>query len=157
MIYKTKSPKETEEIATLLVEKIVKTKKGGGAVVVALEGELGAGKTVFVRGFAKALKIRAKIKSPTFVLMKKYSISGAVSPFQHLYHLDCYRLENHKDLLPLGIKEILKDPDNIILIEWAERVKPILPKQCIRVHIDHIGPKERSVKVVFKKIIGKLT
>lgn len=161
MIYKTESPKETEKIAALLVERIVKAKKSKGAVVVALEGELGVGKTVFVQGFAKALKIKAKIKSPTFVLMKHYPISDSLRLLRNresatksgrfairtLYHLDCYRLKNYKELLPLGIKEILKDPDNIILIEWAERVKPILPKQCIKIHIDHVGPRERKITI----------
>lgn len=147
MIYKTKSPKETEKIAALIVKRIAKAKKSKGAVVVALEGELGAGKTVFTQGFAKALKIKTKIKSPTFVLMKHYQISDPQFSICTLYHLDCYRLENYKDLLPLGIKEILKDPANIILIEWAERVRPILPKQCIKVHIDHIGHKERKISV----------
>ena len=159
MIYKTKSPKETQKIASLLAEKI-KIKKTAntqrGALVVAMEGELGAGKTVFTQGFAKALKIKAKIKSPTFVLMKHYpipdsglrikkTISNQQLTISNFYHLDCYRLKNYKDLLPLGIKEILKEPANIILVEWAERVKPILPRNCIKVHIDHIGSKERKI------------
>src|SRR3989344_3116858 len=164
MIYKTKSPKETQKIASLLAEKIKKTANTTkGTIVVALEGELGAGKTVFTQGFAKALKIKAKIKSPSFVLMKHYSIpdsgfrikktinnqsayrTGRQSTISNFYHLDCYRLKNYKDLLPLGIKEILKEPANIILVEWAERVKPILPRNCIKVHIDHIGSKERKI------------
>src|SRR3989344_2059078 len=159
MIYKTKSPKETQKIASLLAEKI-KIKKTAnttrGALVVAMEGELGAGKTVFTQGFAKALKIKAKIKSPTFVLMKHYpipdsglrikkTISNQQLTISNFYHLDCYRLKNYKDLLPLGVKEILKEPANIILVEWAERVKPILPRNCIKVHIDHIGQKERKI------------
>ena len=152
MIYKTKSPKETQKIASLLAEKI-KIKKTAnttrGALVVAMEGELGAGKTVFTQGFAKALKIKAKIKSPTFVLMKHYPIPDSglriKKTISNFYHLDCYRLKNYKDLLPLGVKEILKEPANIILVEWAERVKPILPRNCIKVHIDHIGSKERKI------------
>src|SRR3989344_3212412 len=83
-----------------------------------MEGELGAGKTVFTQGFAKALKIKAKIKSPTFVLMKHYpipdsglrikkTISNQQLTISNFYHLDCYRLKNYKDLLPLGRKEKL--------------------------------------------------
>ena len=151
MIYKTKSPKETQKIASLLAEKI-KIKKTAnttrGALVVAMEGELGAGKTVFTQGLAKALKIKAKIKSPSFVLMKKYAIGDTRFAIRAFYHLDCYRLKNYKDLLPLGIKEILKEPANIILVEWAERVKPILPINCIKVHIDHIGQKERKITIL---------
>lgn len=148
MFYKTKSPKETEEIAVLLVEKIVKTKKGRGAVVVALEGELGAGKTVFVQGFAKALGVKVKIKSPTFALIKRYPFCALPFALCKFYHIDCYRLKNYKDLLSLGIREILKEPQSVILIEWAERVRPILPKKHIRVHIDHISQKERKITIL---------
>ena len=159
MTYTTKTPKETQEIASLLVKKNLKDKITRGGLVVALEGELGAGKTVFTQGFARALKIKAKIKSPTFVLMRHYRITDfglriktglrikKQSAISNFYHLDCYRLRNYKDLLPLGIANILKDPANIILIEWAERVKPILPKNSIRVHIDHIGQKERKITI----------
>lgn len=152
MIYKTKSPKETEKIAGLIVKKILKTqsiRSARACLVVALEGELGAGKTVFSQGFARAFKIKTKLKSPTFVLMKKYSIGGSGFAFRSLYHLDCYRLTDYKDLLPLNIKELLKDPQNIFLIEWADRVAPILPKNCVKIHIDHIGSKERNIKIVF--------
>lgn len=148
MIYKTKSPKETEKIAALVVEKILKTPLTKGGFVIALEGELGAGKTVFVQGFAKALKIKAKIKSPSFVLMKHYPIRDWRLAIRTFYHLDCYRLKNYKDLLPLGVKEILKEPANIILVEWAERVKPILPPKHIKVHIDHVGPRERKINIL---------
>ena len=144
MIYRSKSPKETQNIASDIVKKIdlFKTK---GAIVVALEGELGAGKTVFVKGLARALKIKEKIKSPTFVLMRKYLPGRQAGG--NLYHLDCYRLRNEKDLIPLGIEEILNNPKNIVLIEWSERVKKILPKKHITVHIDHISDTERKLTI----------
>ena len=92
MEFISKNVKETQKIAADLARKIIKTKNG---TVVALEGELGAGKTVFVKGFVKTLGIKSKIKSPTFVLMKKYKVPGGTS---NLYHLDCYRIGDHKDL-----------------------------------------------------------
>lgn len=139
MIYVTKSPKETEKLAGFFVKKYIKNDRIK-AIVIALEGELGAGKTVFVKGVARALKINTKIKSPTFNLMKHYKLSYGI-----LYHLDCYRLKDYRDLKILGIKEILKDSKNIILIEWSDRVKEILPKNHIKIHIDHIDKTTRKL------------
>ncbi|MDP3732922.1 MAG: tRNA (adenosine(37)-N6)-threonylcarbamoyltransferase complex ATPase subunit type 1 TsaE [Candidatus Daviesbacteria bacterium] len=149
MEFVSNSPRETQEIASDLARKIIKTKKGA---VVALEGELGAGKTVFAKGFAKALGIKSKIKSPTFVLMKKYVSRGT-----NLYHLDCYRISDHKDLKIPELKEILDMPHHykdrlctktvFVIIEWAERVRKILPKKHIKIHIDHISKNKRKITI----------
>src|SRR3989338_8815322 len=142
MIYDTKSPKETQEVAGFLLENFLNTERKK-ALVIALEGELGVGKTTFVQGLAMALGIQAKIKSPTFTLMKSYELRA--TSYKLLYHLDCYRLRDHKDLSMLGIKEILGNPKNIVLIEWSDIVKKILPKKHIKVHIDHIDKNKRRV------------
>src|SRR3989344_1809694 len=106
MEFVSKSSRETQKIASDLARKIIKTKKG---IVIALEGELGAGKTVFVKGFAKALGIKSKIKSPTFVLMKKYKPETVNRKLEtNLYHLDCYRVGDEKDLKIPELKEILE-------------------------------------------------
>ncbi|OGN01068.1 MAG: tRNA (adenosine(37)-N6)-threonylcarbamoyltransferase complex ATPase subunit type 1 TsaE [Candidatus Yanofskybacteria bacterium RIFCSPLOWO2_02_FULL_43_10] len=140
MEFISKNVKETQKIAADLARKIIKTKNG---TVVALEGELGAGKTVFVKGFVKTLGIKSKIKSPTFVLMKKYKVPHG----NYLYHLDCYRIRDHKDLKIPEFKEIIHEPHNIVLIEWAERVKAIIPKKHITVHIDHISRNKRKIQI----------
>ena len=137
MIQVSKSPQETQKIAAELLKKI-DSFKAKGAKVIALEGELGAGKTVFVKGLAKALKMKGKIKSPTFTIMRKYG---------HVYHLDCYRLKDENDLKTLGIDEILKNPDNLVLIEWSDRVKKILPGKHVKIHIDHISDTERKITI----------
>lgn len=139
MIFTSHSPKQTQKIAADLARKIIKTKKGA---VIALEGELGAGKTTFIQGFAKALGVKSKIKSPTFVLMKKYSVG-----IFNLYHLDCYRVGDDKDLKIPELKEILAMSHNIVLIEWAERVRKILPKKHLTVHIDHIDKNARKILI----------
>lgn len=149
MLYLSKSSKETENLAIFLLNKVLKLNPAitsKEALVVALEGELGAGKTVFVKGAAKALGIKGKIKSPTFTLIKKHPIFLSKC-FKFLYHLDCYRLRDHRDLAILGIGEILNDPQNLILIEWSDRVKKILPKKHIKIHIDHIGKATRKISV----------
>ena len=141
MIQVTKSPKETEKLAGFLLAKITKN-KSKKALVVALEGELGAGKTTFTKGLAKSLGIKTKIKSPTFNLIKNYSVNSKI-----LYHIDCYRLKNYRDLLPLGIKEIISNPQNIVIIEWSDRVREILPKKYIKIHIDHMNKNTRKITI----------
>lgn len=130
----SKSSKDTQKKAGDLARKILRLnlKK---AVVVALEGELGSGKTTFSQGFAKALGVKERVLSPTFVLLKIYKIKH--KKFKHLIHIDCYRLDSAKDLLHLGFKDLLKDKDAIILIEWAERIFKILPKSAFWIKFNH--------------------
>src|SRR3989344_9155349 len=152
MIYLSKNEKETQKIAGNLALKTLKLKD---PVVIILEGELGAGKTTFVRGFAKALGIKAKIKSPTFNLMKGYKIprnSIFHIPYSiFLVHIDCYRVRDHRDLATLDLKTLFRSPQNIVLIEWPEGISKILPNRLIKVHIDHIGRNERKIQIVKSK------
>lgn len=141
----TKSAKETQRAARILAGVL---RPSGRATVVALEGELGAGKTTFVQGFARALGVREKIKSPTFVLMKIYALTKNKT-FKHFVHIDCYRMQNSKDLTHLGLKEILRDRGAVILIEWADRIKKTLPRDAIKLTFLH-GKKldERMISAV---------
>ncbi len=136
---------ETNKLAAGLARKVMKIGPQKYATVVALEGELGAGKTVFVKAFARAFGIKSRITSPTFVLMKRYTLTA--KRHMLLFHIDAYRLRDYRDLLSLGIKEAITDPANIILIEWSERVKPILPKKCTKVHIDHVDNSRRKISI----------
>lgn len=96
------------------------------ATLVTLSGDLGAGKTSFVQGIARALGVREVITSPTFVLEKTYELKDA--PFAMLVHIDAYRLEGDASLTPLGFHERYVDPSNLILLEWPEMVAEQLPK-----------------------------
>ncbi len=136
----SKSPAQTKKIAAELAQRILGTEQHDRAVVIALEGELGAGKTVFVQGVARELGIRRAIKSPTFLIMREYPARDMT-----LYHIDCYRVNGPRDLVPLEFKHILAEPCAIVLIEWAERVRRLLPPHTIRVHIDHISDHERRI------------
>ena len=144
----SKSVEETKKMAANLAKEIAKSgnENGKNAIVVALEGELGAGKTTFVQGFAKGFKIDDKITSPTFVIFKMYSI-GKGKYFKKMVHVDCYRLKDHKDLLNIGFNDVVKDKDNIVLIEWSDRVEKILPQKHIKIHIDHINENERKIMI----------
>ena len=149
MIYHSISPKETQKIAENLAVKITKSlvfSKPKEARVITLEGELGAGKTTFVQAFAKALGVKSKIKSPTFNILKKYQIPNSS---RFIYHIDCYRLKDHKEAVLIGIKEIFKEKGSIVLVEWPERIKKILPKKLVLIHIDHIDKEKRKIQMEY--------
>ncbi len=143
--------KQTHKAAEFLAQKILKPTYDVGlrAVVVALSGELGSGKTPFTQGFAKALGIKERITSPTFVLLKRFKMND--SRFKNFIHIDAYRFENSKEILDLGWKEMVNGSKNIILIEWAEKIKKILPKNCFWIKFKHKGPRKRSIDICLVK------
>jgi len=130
----TKSDQETKKLAGEMAQEIME-RSNSEAFVVGLEGDLGSGKTTFIQGIAQGLGIKDKITSPTFVIMKKYNF---------LYHIDCYRIESD-DLLELGFKEIISQPGNIIMIEWAERVKDVLPENTIWIKFEYLDKNKRRI------------
>lgn len=130
----SKSPKETEKIAKEFLKQTTNSKQQT-ATVVALFGELGAGKTNFTQAVGKHLGVKRKINSPTFVIMKIYKLE--TRNYKLMYHIDAYRLKNEKELLHLGWEEIIADPKHLILIEWPERVIKILPKKHHKIEITH--------------------
>lgn len=141
----TNSPSETKSLGERLAKQIIKNGLQDKAIVIELIGDLGSGKTTFVKGFAKKASIRKLILSPTFVIFKKFRVS--ISPFKFLFHFDCYRLKNYKDLKNLGFENIYSDPKNIILIEWADIVKKGLPKQTITINFKVLGESKRQAEI----------
>jgi len=105
------------------------------ATVIGLQGDLGSGKTHFVQKFGQVVGIEEHIVSPTFVIMKIYDISWC--NFKKLIHIDAYRLENSKELLNLGWEDLISNPENMIFIEWPERVEGIMPKDSKRIIFKH--------------------
>lgn len=103
------------------------------ATVLALTGDLGAGKTAFTKELAKHLGVAEHITSPTFVLAKTYDLSG--QKYNHLIHIDAYRLEGNEGLEPTGFPDLLKDPSNLIVIEWPERIAKEVPSHAISMEI----------------------
>ena len=143
----TSSPIQTKKIAAKLAKEILKSKPHKKhARVIALVGDLGAGKTTFVQGFAKALGIKQRMVSPTFLIFRSYEISGIGSKqkvvrYKKFYHVDTYRVHSPKELNVLDFKSLLLTTNAILLIEWADQIKKILPKDTIWVHFTH-GRKE---------------
>ena len=99
------------------------------AAVIALRGELGAGKTTFVQTLAKEFGVKEIVQSPTYVLMKKYEVSHP--RFKTLIHIDAYRLQGAQEFAALWPEEFLNDPSALVCIEWPERAQGALPKPDI--------------------------
>jgi len=138
----TKSAEETQDLAKKLAGDVLKSQ---APRVIALEGELGGGKTTFLQGFAKGLGVKEKILSPTFNIFKKYKFQSQNLKF--LYHMDCYRLQGVKDLEVLGFQEIISDPQNIVAIEWASKIKKALPQNTLHIKFKFINDKTRSINI----------
>ncbi len=131
-----------EELAVVTdaLLRVFKEEAREGALVVALSGDLGAGKTTFVQILARALGVSATVQSPTFVIMKSYETTDPI--FTQLFHMDAYRIDDLAELRPLRFAEMLATPRALFCIEWAEKIKPALPDRVISITID-IGEDER--------------
>jgi len=144
MQHTSNSVEETASIARGLLDTL--KQKENNALIIGLSGELGAGKTTFMKAFADALGIEETIQSPTFVIMKSYKLQA--KSFKLLFHIDAYRLDSGEDLLKLGWKEIVEDKDNIICIEWPERVLDVLtPDIMIRFEHGKEGENQRKISI----------
>ena len=122
-VFKTYSPSETEMLAFNLAQNIPYGR------VVAMFGDLGAGKTAFTRGFTKGLGIECDVSSPTFALVNEYRGNGKT-----LYHFDMYRINGWDDLYSTGYFDYL-DEDASLIIEWSENIEAVLPDDCVRITI----------------------
>ena len=139
MKYITHSVKETKELA----KELVKSLKTGQ--VIGLSGDLGAGKTAFTQGLAKALGVKSIVNSPTFVLMKVYETKHKV--IKTLVHIDAYRLDESTNLEVLGISEYLADPEVLVVVEWVERIRKIMPKGTKYYNFKVLSEDQREIVI----------
>ncbi len=135
-VFLSKNAEETQEFAQKFAKKVA----NGGVIL--LYGNLGAGKTTFVQGLAKGLGIQKRIISPTFIIVRSYE-----SQTKDFYHVDLYRLQQEKEIEGLGLVELIKNPDNIIAIEWPERLGLLMPKKRIEIRFELLGENERKIIV----------
>jgi tRNA threonylcarbamoyladenosine biosynthesis protein TsaE len=140
----TKNEKETFKLA----KDFAKQLKGGE--IIAMTGDLGAGKTAFTKGLAAGLSIKNIITSPTFVLMKNYPIKNNSRGINQLVHIDAYRLNNGQDLENFGGVDYFKDTHCVTVIEWAERVKDILPAHYFQLQFNI--NKQNSREIIIKHV-----
>ena len=138
-VYYTHSADETRALAAKIA---AETPNG---VVFALDGNLGAGKTVFASGFARGLGITEPVSSPTFTIVQEYPRAGGM-----FFHLDLYRIDNPDAALAFGIDEFLYASDAISLVEWPERIEGLFPPGTIRVAIERTD-KEETRKITIEK------
>ena len=129
----TNSPEETADLANKLGQKI---REG---TVLCLEGDLGAGKTLFVQSLAKTLGVEGEVTSPTFNLMNIYE---GICP---IYHFDLYRLETEEELDEIGFYEYTEEPEGIVVIEWPDKFPESMPEDYIKVSIERTSETGRQL------------
>ncbi len=135
---------ELEEYTKNLVSSLKKDGGDNGAIVLALVGDLGAGKTTLTQYISKELGVTEAVTSPTFVIEKVYELVDQ-APFTKLIHIDAYRLDSSKELENLGWHAITRDNNNIIIVEWANNVEDILPANTKTLHMSYIGEESREI------------
>lgn len=131
----TTSPWKTKQFAQEYARKL----KGGE--ILALVGELGSGKTTFVQGLAQGLGIKKRVLSPTFILMRSYE--GKMT----LFHIDLYRINTIEEVEILGLEEIWSQENTVVVIEWAEKVKTILPKNTTWIYFEYKDENKRCLTI----------
>lgn len=139
----TNSLEETQAFAKEWIKTLTETKDQ--AIVVGLYGNLGAGKTAFTKCLAKELGIEIPVTSPTFVIQKIYETKHAF--LKRLIHIDAYRLNSGRELQDLNFEEIVNNKNNIVVIEWPENVKEILPDDHIKIYCEFIDENTRQFDV----------
>lgn len=136
-VIQSKSAEQTKTIGREYAKQV----RDGGLLL--LYGDLGAGKTTFTQGFAEGLGIKRHINSPTFLLMRTYEIPKNLDG--KFYHLDLYRLDNGEGVDDLGIDEILQNPKNVVVVEWADRLNGRLPVSGIKLYFEYQNNDQRTL------------
>ncbi|MBI2038788.1 MAG: tRNA (adenosine(37)-N6)-threonylcarbamoyltransferase complex ATPase subunit type 1 TsaE [Candidatus Niyogibacteria bacterium] len=147
--FRTKSAGETQRIAGLLAKDLAAVSFHDHALVVALSGDLGGGKTTFVQGFAKGLGIRDAVQSPTFLIARNYAFTRG--GYTKLIHVDAYRLGppagGAREIETVGWNEWVEDRHAVILVEWAKNIEKLLPKVHFDIHFEFISDTERDITI----------
>ena len=138
----TTSSVQTKKLGQMLAKEL------HGSEIICLSGDLGSGKTTFTQGILKELKVKGPFTSPTFNIIKTYKTKTRT-----IYHIDAYRI-NSKDLLELGFKDFAGKSNSIVIIEWAERVKKIIPKNSFWIEFEWMNDKERKITLGKNKKTG---
>ncbi len=132
-----------------LGKRLAKQLRGGD--VLGLSGELGAGKTVLIKGLAAGLGIKHVVRSPSFNLMRVYKLPRPVRGIKTLAHMDCYRLTTPREAIDIGLLDYLADKKTLTVIEWPEKIKKILPKNRTKmIRLKVLNDMERRIILPWK-------
>ena len=141
-LIETTSQEQTISIA----KKLAATLHGGDIIL--LHGDLGSGKTTFVKGLAEAFGIKENITSPTFTLMNIYKIESKKYKVKSLVHVDTYRLKDEDELLEIGIEDYIGDKNTVTIIEWPEKIESLLQNKKVKnVRFEHMSENERRIVI----------
>lgn len=143
----TNNAKETFELGQKIGKDLISNSQKGR--IVCLYGDLGSGKTVFSQGLAKSFGISDLVPSPTFIIVRHYSIPVKVG--FTFFHIDLYRLENMQEIANLGLSEIFSNPNNFIAVEWAEKLDKLLSKQRIDVKFTILDGSRRKIDISYER------
>ncbi len=139
----SESPADTRKFAKAFVMDILRGRRSSRPLVLGLKGDLGSGKTTFIQAFIRELGVRKRITSPTFLIIRHYKLK--TGKYKYIYHIDAYRLNKAKELLDLGFGDIIRDQRNIVLVEWADKVKNILPSKTIWISFGYGSQKSERI------------
>ncbi len=145
----TENARQTASLGQKLAREIIKRQEEGRqeqAAIVCLYGELGSGKTTFTQGFARTFGLTKRFLSPTFIIVRRYNISKI---YQSLIHVDLYRVDTTTDIKGVGLMEMLSDPSAIIMIEWADRLRSLIPKRRIDIHFMVKNNGQHDIEIKF--------
>ncbi len=131
----TKNAQETAEVGARLA--------GERPRLVCLYGELGSGKTTFTQGFAKALGVKNRLLSPTFIIVRRYDLPKNLL----FYHVDLYRLNSTDEMEELGLSEIFSDPQAFVVVEWADKLGDLLPTNRIDIHFSVVDNEKHKLTI----------
>lgn len=134
----THSVEETQKLGQLLGKELQR------GIVIALKGDLGSGKTTFIQGLANGLGIKERVISPTFVIMRKYTIENK-KELAHFCHIDFYRIHSSRDIVNLDFEAVIHDPKNVVAVEWAERLPELLPKKKLHIAFEYVKESQRKI------------
>ena len=142
----SKTPEQTEDIAVKILRRLTALPPKNSATVLTLKGDLGSGKTTFSKFLGRRLGVKEQVTSPTFLLIKRYPTFNP--SFKNFFHIDAYRIEKESEISNLGFTEMLSNPENIVAIEWPEKIPSLIPSDAYEISFEHgINEDERIINV----------
>jgi len=144
MEFITKSAGETKKLGKEIADQLISPKPEDSGRIIALSGDLGSGKTTLVQGLSQGLGLKSRILSPTFILMRRYELAKG-----HFFHVDLYRLNNQvaEEVVNIGLTDIWQESNNVVIIEWAEKIKDIIPKNTKWIFFENLGGDKRKITI----------